>query len=239
MNFKKRLLIIAVSLVLAIVPLSVIGSAANIVTCDNAKIIFDFLVDEIGLNSAAASGVLANIEAESNFNPNLTGDSGTSYGICQWHAGRFDSLKSYCAKNGYNYKTLEGQLNYLKYEITTNKSNTGYIIDKLNVENTANGAYTAGYNWCYYFERPANKADKSVARGNNAKNNYWPIYKIVYMLGDVTADGVINSADALVVLSASSGKVTLNRSQKMAADYNRDGLVNANDALMILRVSVQ
>ncbi|MDD6275914.1 MAG: phage tail tip lysozyme [Clostridia bacterium] len=238
MNFKKRVLVVILSLILVAAPLSVFGSAANLVTCNNAKIIFDFLVDDMGLNSAAACGVLANIEAESNFNPNLTGDNGTSYGICQWHAGRFDNLKSYCEKNGYNYKTIEGQLKYLQYELTNNKSDTGNILERLKVDNTEKGAYTAGYNWCYYFERPANKADKSVTRGNNAKNNYWPVYKIVYTLGDVNSDGGVNSTDALIVLSASLNKIELTRSQAKAADWNCDGKVDSTDALMILRTSV-
>lgn len=239
MSFGKKLCVIILSLVLLVTPLCVFGSAANIVTCDNAKKIFDFLVDEMGLNSAAASGVLANIEAESNFNPNLSGDSGSSFGICQWHAGRFDNLKSFCAKNSYDYKSLEGQLRYLEYELTEKKSDTGYILDKLNVENTAEGAYTAAYNWCYYFERPSNKADKSVKRGNNAKNNYWPVYKIEYTAGDVNSDGRIDSADALLVLNASVGKINLTRAQALAADYNADGVIDSADALAILRLSVK
>ncbi len=41
---------------------------------------------------------------------------GTSYGLCQWHDGRFDALQSFCLLQGYDYWSLEGQLNYLAYE---------------------------------------------------------------------------------------------------------------------------
>lgn len=204
----------------------------------NAKTIFDFLVNEMGLNSAAASGVLANIEYESSFNPNLWGDSGTSYGICQWHASRLENLKSFCDRNGYSWQSLTGQLYFLKYELNTNKSDTGYIIDRLDVPNTADGAYTAGYNWCYYFERPANKAEKSENRGNAAKNKYWPEYKIVFILGDLDEDGKLTSRDALMVIEYAVGSRKLTDAQKKAAETNGDGKITSEDALIILSVSI-
>lgn len=57
-------------------------------------IIYEFLVSNMGLTSAAACGVIANIQYESGFSPTKLGDHGTSYGICQWHNGRF-SLQSH------------------------------------------------------------------------------------------------------------------------------------------------
>ena len=41
---------------------------------------------------------------------------------------------------------------------------------------TPQGAYEAGYNFCYDYERPANKAASSVKRGNMAKDTYYPKY---------------------------------------------------------------
>ena len=141
----------------------------------NEQEIYSYLVNTMGLNAAAACGVLANISCESSFNPNAGGDGGTSYGICQWHAGRYTSLKNYCAENGYDYKTLNGQLHYLEYEL--NLSGYKYILNYMrSVENTAQGAYDAAYYWCYYFEVPANRGSVSVTRGNLAKNTYWPKY---------------------------------------------------------------
>ena len=49
----------------------------------NTTIVFNYLVDELKMNSAAACGVLANIYYESGFDPHMEGDNNTSYGICQ------------------------------------------------------------------------------------------------------------------------------------------------------------
>lgn len=157
------------------------GTAVTRAANNNASVIYSFLTQNVGFNSAAACGILANIECESSFNPNLYGDNGTSYGICQWHAERLTSMQDWCSENGYDWKSLTGQLNYLKKELSANTS--AYLYNGLkisnymkSVENSASGSYDAGYYWCYYYEVPANKENVSVTRGNKAKNNYWPEY---------------------------------------------------------------
>lgn len=233
----KRTLITILALVMVFSAIPVASMAASS-KAETIQTIFDFLVDEMGLNSAAACGVLANIEKESNFNPTLYGDSGSSYGICQWHNGRFENLKKFCNNNGYNWKTVEGQLQFLKYELNTNKTDTGKILDRLeDVTNTAEGAYKAGYDWCYYFERPANKASKAEARGSNAQTKYWPTYKLVYSIGDVNSDGKVNATDALMALETAVGSFNPSKSQRKAADIDKDGRITSNDALIMLSIS--
>ena len=136
--------------------------------------IFDFLIEELGLNSAAACGVLANIEAESSFRLDTLGDSGTSYGLCQWHNVRFDNLKSFCLGQGYDYRTVEGQLNFMAYELRTTYQSTYAVLR--NVPDTSDGAYTAAYYWCYYYERPATIEESSARRGRTARSKYWLRY---------------------------------------------------------------
>ena len=80
--------------------------------------IYAFLTGEMGLNRAAAMGVMANIRYESSYNPQCSGDSGTSYGICQWHLGRKTNLINYCNQNNLDYHSLEGQLRFLQYELS-------------------------------------------------------------------------------------------------------------------------
>ncbi len=167
----------------------------------NAYTIFDFLVEDIGYNAAAACGVLANIAAESNFNPNATGDSGSSYGICQWHNTRWTAMKTWCNENGYDWTTLTGQLNYLKKELSANNSDylyNGKTIDTKmkSFDNTASGAYDAGYYWCCYYEVPANKESVGATRGNAAQNTYWPEFKDISVSGDsdqTVDDGTVAS----------------------------------------------
>lgn len=160
-------------------------------TSSNAKEIYHFLVYNMGLNSAAACGILANLRRESYFNPDRLGDAGTSYGICQWHdtstgVGRYTNLINWCTQNGYDYTQLEGQLQFLYHELSQNNSdilhNGRTILDYMRtIENSSEGAYTAGYYWCDTFEVPfSNNPDKRAAecdaRGTLARDIYWPAY---------------------------------------------------------------
>ena len=172
MNKWKRLVRSGLTLLLTAVML-VTSVPISVKAASTADTIYTFLREELGLNTAAACGVLANIEKESNFNPNAYGDHGTSYGICQWHNSRFTSLRNWCASHGYNYTTLEGQLHFMQYELSARKSTYQKL---LAVPNTAGGAYNAAYDWCYYYEVPANRQAKAVQRGKLAKTAYWPKY---------------------------------------------------------------
>ena len=142
---------------------------------NNEQAVFDFSVNTLGVNIAAACGILANIYAESSFNPNssfIEADGRTSYGICQWNNGRLDTLKSFCNDRGLDYTTLDAQLQYLRYEL--NGSEKSAFNKVKSVENTADGAYTAGYNWAQYFERCATKY--YAGRAEKARDVYWAKY---------------------------------------------------------------
>jgi len=173
-----KVLLTAFTLVIlaAIVPLSANASSSN--KNELKTEIFSYLTDEMNLNSAAACGVMANIDEESDFNPRLviTDTNGLlSGGLCQWNGGRFSRLRAHCRQKDISYLSVEGQLSYLKKELSS--KTYGYIYDYLkSVPDTAKGAYDAAYYWCYYFEIPANRASKAVSRGNAAKGKYWKAY---------------------------------------------------------------
>lgn len=170
---------------------------------ENTTIIFNYLVNEMKMNSAAASGVLANIYYESGFDPHAVGDNNTSYGICQWHADRKTNLINYCNENNLDYTTLEAQLQFLKYELVNSyKSIYNYMLD---VKNTADGAYDAGWYWCYYFEVPANRETVSVTRGNLAKNTYWEQYGTVTLTAPDLTDIQNTSAGVWLKWNVESG----------------------------------
>lgn len=170
---KAVLIAMTIVILAAIIPLS-----ANASTSNTKTQIYNFLTENLGLSSAAACGIMANIDAESDFNPKLviTDSNGLlSGGLCQWNGGRFSKLRSFCSSNGLSYLSVTGQLKYLAKELSS--STYGYIFDYLkNVSDTAQGAYDAAYYWCYYFEVPANRSTKSVQRGNAAVNTYWSTY---------------------------------------------------------------
>jgi len=137
------------------------------------KIIFMFLTKEMGLNTAVACGILANVDRECSFRVTAASSDG-GYGICQWTGVRNTRLKNWCEKNDYDYTTLQAQLWFLKYELENHHPKTLRYLRS--VENSPAGAYDAGHYFCYHFEAPASKAKRSVERGNLAKDKYWVKY---------------------------------------------------------------
>lgn len=135
--------------------------------------IFEFLTGYMGLNPAAACGVLANIKQESNFDPSAVGDYGTSFGICQWHNERGTAMKNYCANMGLDWTSLDGQLHYLYYELS--HSYPGVLSYLRGVSNSETGAKNAAEYWCRYYEVPANMSDRVKERRSLA-SNYWSLY---------------------------------------------------------------
>ena len=128
--------------------------------------VYSFLTNEMGLNPAGACGIMSNMYEESNFVADITGGGG-AYGICQWMGPRRSNLVTFCERKGLNYKNLEGQLKFLESELkSTFPSVYNYL---LKVPNTRQGAYDAGYHWCYDFEIPGDRHNASVSRGQVAR----------------------------------------------------------------------
>ena len=113
------------------------------------------ILSEKGYSKAAICAILANMSQESGFRTDAIGDNGTSYGLCQWHAGRWDSLNSYCNEHGYDPSSIEGQVAYMDYELQNNYPG---VYDKLmSVDDTIEGAREASKYWTIHYEIPANK----------------------------------------------------------------------------------
>lgn len=130
------------------------------------------MTKDFGMTKAAAAGVLANIQSESNFNPQAIGDYGQSLGLCQWFAERCRRLQEYCQQQGIPCDTIPSQMDYLRYELTTFYP---YILDEINAcENTPNGAYEAADIFCQKFERPQSMVAAGKVRGQQATEEIWP-----------------------------------------------------------------
>lgn len=121
----------------------------------NEEIIWTFLRQN-GFEPAAAAGVMGNMWWESRLNPDITEINGYGgYGLCQWtntgsgEAARKDLLIQWCNNNGYDYRSLEGQLNYFLYEFQkpyyANNLGSAYKTIKTDV-------YTATDRFLTYFE---------------------------------------------------------------------------------------
>lgn len=121
-----------------------------------AKIVMVFLKNK-GLSTSQAAGIAGNMQIESRFNPKAVGDSGTSFGIVQWHGVNGDNLKAWCTKNGYKWDSLDGQLEFLWWELKNHQSKT------LSALKTQTNPRDAAYLFAKMFERPAhignNRAD--------------------------------------------------------------------------------
>lgn len=150
----------------------------------NADIIWSFLRMN-GFSAAATAGAMGNFEAESGLIPDKYeyGNSGyggsKGYGIAQWtNTGpgqeRRDWLMNWCSSNGYDYRTLEGQLNYLLYEY-----------DKQYYQNLLGASYKASTSvwqatddWLTYFEGcTLHQAEAQWPRRINSANTFYNKYK--------------------------------------------------------------
>jgi hypothetical protein len=114
----------------------------------DAMQIMAYLIEK-GLSVAGAAGIAGNMKIESNFKTSVLGDHGTSIGLCQWHASRKDKLFSWAEQNGYEALSVEGQLEYLWYELETS-----YMSLKSNLE-TIEDPQDAAMQFAKDFERPA------------------------------------------------------------------------------------
>lgn len=115
---------------------------------------YDYIYSQLrnvyGYNDAATCGILANIRFESNFVADI-GDY--YYGLCQWGGSRKDNLFTYCANNGLDATSIDGQLAYLNHELSNGYSSVKNYL--LNVENSSSGAYNAAVYFCDHFEGAA------------------------------------------------------------------------------------
>ena len=175
--FKNLILSLFIVICCSLFVPGLVSQAASLRGKSNEEKIFYFFMQDLKFNNAADCGVLANIYRESSFNPAAVGDNGTSFGICQWHNDRASRLRGWCKDNDYDWQSMEGQLNYLAYELQTYYPNTFRMVK--GVKNSKAGAYEAAYNWCCYYEIPVDTQNTAKMRGSLARDMFWPKYKDV------------------------------------------------------------
>lgn len=133
-----------------------------------------------GFTAEAAAGTMGNMFAESGMIVDVEEYSGGGgYGLCQWTGPRRTDLMNWCKNNGYAYNSLDGQLNFLMYELEAR--NQLYLRDIASVEE-------ATRRWLTDFEVAG------IVRWDvriNAANDYynrWKMYKKIPSAGQ--GDGV-------------------------------------------------
>jgi hypothetical protein len=124
----------------------------------SAMDVYSFLTKN-GLSSSGATGVIGNLYQESGLNPNSVGDSGTSYGLAQWHNGRRDSLMSFAKSKNLSPNSTAAQE---QYDL---KKNYPSLMASLSSKGITEGNAAALF--MQQYERPA---DQSMAAAQKRAN---------------------------------------------------------------------
>lgn len=137
------------------------------------KNIFIYLTDYLGYSDAAACGIIANIAYETGwkFKPDVGDINHGAYGLIQWMGGRRKKLRSWCEETGRDWRTIQGQMDFMDWELK-NDDPYGTYDRLLKCANSVKGAYKAGYYFCYWYERPNRIEKASEWRGGEAKKYY-------------------------------------------------------------------
>ncbi len=116
----------------------------------SSKDIIEFLKNK-GLSDEQASGIAGNLFIESGFKTDALGDNGTSYGLAQWHEERWDRLKEFIRQKDYDINSIEGQMEYLWWELTGPYSS---VLDELKKSYTPADSATI---FASKYEKPASR----------------------------------------------------------------------------------
>lgn len=156
---------------------------------DNARESYDFWISQ-GYSPEQASGIVANEQRESGFNPDAVGDSGKSKGIFQWDARRRAKIISRLGINPAN-ASHKDQLKAAAWEL----EQTG-IGAKLRQQTTAAGSAAL---FSDLFENPANGPTEALIRGgyaNNIMSNYGN-KSVAVKTGDIVVHTQATDADGI------------------------------------------
>lgn len=89
---------------------------------DRLQQILTFLRSNLGLTPAQASGVAANLQVESGFNPEAYNAGEGAIGLAQWRGGRRAALQSYARSIGTSETDFATQLAFLAQELRGSES---------------------------------------------------------------------------------------------------------------------
>jgi Phage tail lysozyme len=154
-------------------------------TGGSAQEIQQYLMKTLGISADAATGVVGNLMIESGLDTRAEGDKNaktgkyTSYGIAQWHEGRWDNLRKYAAKIHADPWSITAQEGFLAQEIKTtgDKFSKGTLLDQLKAKGITEGNAAAYF--MSDFERPNDQSQSAAQKRANAgvkaiKGNYSP-----------------------------------------------------------------
>jgi len=131
----------------------------NSISADEA---YAYYVQQHGLPEHVAAGIIGNLQVESNLDSKAVGDSGTSFGLAQWHNERWSGLVNSAKKQGKNPHDPYFQLDYILNEPGESKQ----MLDRVKQTRTPEqAAQTFGRTYERYNRAQANEA----GRASNAR----------------------------------------------------------------------
>lgn len=142
-------------------------------TTEEERTVYDYLTRTMGYTVAGAVGVMANIRAESNFDPWALGDGGTSIGLCQWHNSRYGTLKKFSDEIGLSYTSMDAQLRYLEWDAGRYADLTELL---RTAPNTLEAAKECARQWSLQYERPGGGEESAEKRALYVELRYWPVF---------------------------------------------------------------
>lgn len=135
--------------------------------------VYDFAKDTMGLNTAAACGIMGNAKRENDFGTGWDDpSSGSFYGMFQWNSDGYAELCAWCAANGKDSGSISGQMSFMYHELTANYSDVLSLLR--NVPDTAEGASYAGYHFSTDYEQPGDDSFSSYCGSTAAE--YFPLF---------------------------------------------------------------
>lgn len=115
----------------------------------NEEKIWNYFIQELGLNDIQAAAIMGNMEQESSFDPKIVNPRSGAYGIAQWLGNRKTNLENLAQSKGKPVSDLGLQLDFLKSELQG-----GYKTTVLEPIKASNNIAQATRIWLERFEIP-------------------------------------------------------------------------------------
>lgn len=160
----------------------------------------------LGWTHVQAAGIVANLSAESSFNPNAVGGNGKAYGIAQWHPDRQQAFEKWAGKD-IRQSTLEDQARFVHYELTQGaEKRAGQLL------RAAQNAEQAGGIVSRYYERPAAVDQEAARRGAAAVQ--------LTQKTDIHVHGSSDPNATAQAVAGAQGRVTQDMTRNFASAVN-------------------
>jgi hypothetical protein len=121
-----------------------------------------------GWTREQSAGIAANLWAESGFNHNAVGDSGSAFGLAQWHKDRAQNFKKVFGRPLVG-STKHQQWDFVDWELRNTEKKAGYLLKGATTAKDAGSAMVQ-------FERPKDRIGAMFQRGQLARKLYAETY---------------------------------------------------------------